>query len=455
VRSGLARGVTTLSVGAVLLLTTAPVGAQSMAPSVVPDTPDAVAVTTRTRSDGRCQNDGGCAVGVVITPVGSEAPPVQGTLDPDADATDPTASMEAILVPGTYSVLVTALALPYGEPAASGEGSTPTPFGGCGTTLELVPGQPTAEIVASMAWEQEGCGIVIEPRASIGLQRPVLADPIVPDGKPPRFRPRGAPDATATTNGIRLDLWLGDTTLEPGQWLLAHARVTNVSNRPIRYLDRFEHQDCPPLRYSADTNGLFGPGLTWTGVAGTYKDRFLSESPLLRTTLRSPTCDRPGIGDVGIGKRLEPGAVLDVPLAGMPAYTLAGQPLPPGTIRVSVAYEHPRSGRPDLVSVAADVTLSGEAVAYPSPGQLADAALATPGFVETLERATDPTDWENGDSWWPKPPYPPQPRLDAARDAPVGIVEITEVVGSDIESPFIVGAVVDPWTGESFGSYWF
>jgi hypothetical protein len=460
-----ARGTIALILGAAITLVGTPNRAQSPSRFAVPDAPspstssgttgaDTVAVTIRTRSDGRCQNDGGCLVGVLITPTGSDTPVVQGSLDPEVDATGPNAFMEVSLDPGTYAVLITAMALAYGDPEPSAPDSGATPFGGCGTTLALAPGQQVALIVASMAWEQAACGIVIEPHPSFNLQRPVLADPIVADDEPPRFRPRGAPTATATANGLRLDLWVQDPTLEQGQWLLAHARVTNLGRNAIRYVDRFERQDCPPLRYTADVSDLFDPGRTWTGIAARYKERFIGESPLLRAPLRSPTCDRTG-ADVGIGKRLEPGASLDVPLAGMLAYMLAGQPLPPGAIHVTVAYQDPRPRRPDLVAVTTDVTLDGDPVSYPSPGQLVDAALATPGFVDALALAPDPTDWANADDWWPTSPYPPQPHLDGARDAPDGIVEIEQIVGSDIEVPFMVGAALDPWTGESFGSYWF
>ncbi len=52
-----------------------------------------------------------------------------------------------------------------------------------------------------------------------------------------------------------------------------------------------------------------------------------------------------------------------------------------------------------------------------------------------------------------KKPYPPQPRLEGARDAPDGIIEIMQFfTGSDAGTPFMVNAVIDPWTAESFGA---
>ena len=80
---------------------------------------------------------------------------------------------------------------------------------------------------------------------------------------------------------------------------------------------------------------------------------------------------------------------MDVPLAGVPAYELRAQPLPPGVIHVSAAFEGREFSDPDRVSVSTDVTLAGDPVGYPSPGQLADAALSTPGFIEALEMVPD------------------------------------------------------------------
>ena len=106
------------------------------------------------------------------------------------------------------------------------------------------------------------------------------------------------------------------------------------------------------------------------------------------------------------------------------------------------------------MAVSTDVELAGEPVTYPSPGQLVDAALSTPGFIETLERLPDPKDWANAHvSSWMKKPYPPQPRLEGARDAPEGILEIIQFfAGSGPRGPFMVEAVIDPWTAESFGA---
>jgi hypothetical protein len=307
-----------------------------------------------------------------------------------------------------------------------------------------------------MRWYQPACGIVIEPWAP-DAARPTLAPAIRATGQPPRFRPQGAPDATATENGIRLDLWIKDATLEQGQWLLAHLRVTNVGGRAITSNGIFKDLRCPPLRFTADTSALFDPGQTWTGVAGEFKARFMDQGLLQRAPLAIPRRDRGrGCGDVGRVSRLAPGAVVDVPLAALPAYELRAQPLPPGVISVSAAFEGRKFGDPDRVVVTSDVTLAGDPVTYPSPGQLADAALSTPGFIEALAMAPETDAWMNAwASWWPRRPYPPQPRMAGTASAPRGVLEVGQFVGTDLDRPFVVGAVIDPWTGESYGSSWF
>jgi hypothetical protein len=457
---------TGLVLGATLTMAGTPGAAQQSSPSAHPTasmpgrsagdgTPAAVTVTVRTRSEGPCVNDAGCQVAVAITPEGNDAPVASASLDPDAEASDPAASLTVTLAPGEYSVDVSALALSADPPDADGSIPAPFPIGWCARALRLVADQPLVEVVASMAWEQPACGITIDPTPRSTDARTVLTDPVVADGQPPRFRPTGAPTATATANGLRLELWIKDSTLEQGQWLLAHLRVTNVGDQAIAYNGRFEDLDCPPLRFTVDTSAMFDPGLSWTGIADAFKQRFMDEGGLLRASLGIPKRDRgDGCGDIGYRNHLAPGAVVEVPLAGMPAYPLRHQPLPPGTMRVSAAFQARRFDRRDLASVSADVTLAGDPVAYPSPGHLADVALATPGFVDALELSPDPARWFNSSAdFWAKPPYPGQPRFDAARDAPKGVLELVQFVGSDVESPFIAGAILDPWTGESFGSY--
>jgi hypothetical protein len=400
-----------------------------------------------------CRWELGCRAGITITPVGADVPVLDGTIDPAADPTSPEGSLQATLPPGTYVASVMALGVtepaPEGEPP---EAATTSVMGGCARIVEFAAERRAVELTAAMAWDQPACGIAFDPAGS-AAPRPEIAKRIGEPKRAPRFTPRGAPTVRTTENGIALELWVKDDTLRPGQWLLAHLRVSNVGDRTIRHNGKFEGLDCPPISTRADTSDLFDAGSTWTGVAATYKERFFRDGLLTRAGFAIPRYARGnGCGDVGQAGRLRPGDVEDIPLAGMPRYWLRDQPLPPGTIHLTVGFEGSR--RSDRVSVSTDVTLAGDPVAYPAPGQLVDAALSTPGFIETLERLPDPRDWANTHvSSWMKKPYPLQPRLDGARDAPDGILEVDQFLsGRDDSSPFVVTAVIDPWTAESYGA---
>ena len=424
----------------------------SSAASVIPEPTAGVAVTVRAGGEP-CRWELGCLAGITLTPLGTDAPALEGTIDPSAEPASPEASLQATLAPGTYVASVTALGVtepaPEGEPP---EAATTSVMGGCARIVELTAERPHVELTAAMAWDQPACGIAIDP-AGPAAPRPEIAKRIEEPKRTPRFTPRGAPTVRTTKDGIKLELWVKDDTLRPGQWLLAHLRVSNVGDRTIRHNGKFEGLDCPPISSRADTSDLFDPGLTWTGVAATYKERFFRDGLLTRMGFGIPRYARGnGCGDVGQAGRLRPGDVEDIPLAGMPDYWLRDQPLPPGTIHLTVGFDGSR--RADRVSVSTDVELAGEPVAYPSPGQLVDAALMSPGFIETLERLPDPKDWANAHvSSWMKKAYPPQPRLEGARDAPDGIIEIMQFfTGSDAGTPFMVNAVIDPWTAESYGA---
>ena len=67
-----------------------------------------VAVTVRAGGEP-CRWELGCLAGVTLTPVGSDAPALEGTIDPSADPASPEASLQATLAPGTYVASVTAL----------------------------------------------------------------------------------------------------------------------------------------------------------------------------------------------------------------------------------------------------------------------------------------------------------------------------------------------------------
>lgn len=239
--------------------------------------------------------------------------------------------------------------------------------------------------------------------------------------------------------------------MRQGQWLKTHIRVTNIGKERLR-------RTCEGLGWHADGSALFDPGITWTGVADTFKRTWMAEHDLAvlggRLEDYRPAGKRCG-GDVARGYVLEPGDFIEATVVGLPRYSLRGQPVPGGIFTITAGYQ-PDVGLDPLViaPVSVSVTLAGGPVGYPSPGQLVDRALQSPGFIEFLEQYPDPAGWANtGASWWPGPRYPTQPRFDAGRAAPHGVLEVV-LYTLGIGQPWVGGVVLDPWTGESYGA-WF
>jgi hypothetical protein len=406
-----------------------------------------IAVTARVGGDP-CGWDGECGVRIALAPTAGGAPAFEAAFD--ASRSDPDATVGGAVPPGTYDVM--AFALWTGTEDADGKPTDgPREIARCGRTLDIAPDQSSLAITASMAWGQPACGIIFDPPPT-PMPRPFLADPIRPKGPPPRFRPIGRPTAQATRNGVRFQLWVKDRTLRQGQWLLAHLRVTNVSRRSIPYNGRFEDLACPPVGWGIDTRDLFDPGKTWDGVAGRFKERFLDEGHLVTTDLAIPKLvHRGSCGDVGFAGTMPPGMVVDIPLVGMPSYAIEDRPLPPGTMTLNSTFSGKGPGGAFRIPLDVDIVLAGDPVTYPSPGQLVDAALETPGFIETLELAPSAKDWANSAA---SPSRTTsrfrQPRFDGARTAQHGIIEIMQFLTGSV---FVAGAILDPWTGESYGAY--
>lgn len=287
------------------------------------------------------------------------------------------------------------------------------------------------------------------PSGPVAPARPSLAQPL-DASDPPSYRPRGEPTAVAEADGVRVELWVRDATLRQGQWLRTYVRVTNVSGHRLR-------RWCDGLDFHADTHDLFAPGLAWSGVEGDFKQRWLAESGL--TTVESRMLDyRPAgescRGDVAARFPFPAGHSIGAAFVALPRYRLRDQPLPGGTFTITAGYQPDLGRAPDVIApVSTTITLEGEPFPFPSPGDLADRALGEADFRAFLAMYPDPATWANtGASFWEDPPYPPQPRLDGARGAPDGILEVN-LYTNDLNTPWVGGVVLDPWTGESFGAY--
>lgn len=164
---------------------------------------------------------------------------------------------------------------------------------------------------------------------------------------------------------------------------------------------------------------------------------------------------RGGCGEMPLAATLQPGDSLESRLIALPRYRMRDQPLPPGPIRLVVTYldttDRDRQGRLRRLTVTDRIDLAGKPVAYPSPGQLVDAALRTPGVLEAIDALTDePRMWDDA-HWvfWSRPPYPGRVRMVPDGQAPDGILEIGLFPSA---GPIgFLEVLIDPWTGTTFG----
>lgn len=109
-----------------------------------------------------------------------------------------------------------------------------------------------------------------------------------------------------------------------------------------------------------------------------------------------PRRPRLGCADVGYVSRLEPGGSLTVPLAGWLTGPVGDQAVPAGAVPVTAVFSFNgmahAAGEPIVLRATATVRTRGVPWRSITPGQLADAALRTPGFKAWLDER-DPPSW--------------------------------------------------------------
>jgi hypothetical protein len=301
---------------------------------------------------------------------------------------------------------------------------------------------------------------------------PTLPPPGTP-GKLDRFEPRGRPDASGGRFGVRIELWLSTDRARPGEWVQAHIRITNTRDEAV-----WTPGGCSRLAHiDVDLSGVHAVGVTQVGEAGRLKAAILERASRERSAFRmldyryrqgAVTVTRLALMDCNLDRselaRLAPGESLDVDAAWYPADELfegtrLRRPLSPGTVRLIARYDHlghgaqpdeDRDPRPVTVSTALGVAGSGPA--YPSPGELVDAALRDPAFAAWVAASPGGADWENPYmTAKPGPGYPDQPRYAGLGDrAPHGVAEVWLTRRVDGTTAHGIG-LVDPWTAEPIG----
>ena len=333
-------------------------------------------------------------------------------------------------VPSVIVRLLVAVSLVIGSPVAGFVSPTPGPSAAPSVTPAAFPADGTAT-----------------PPPSASPAGYVLAPPL-DASDPPAYRPSGPPTVSTRRHGVLLELWVADTTLDQGQWLQAHVRVTNLRRTPIaRY--------CTGIVWTQDTGSVFDAGRTWSGIAGTFKERWLAANDFVRlidahSDLRPR---REGCGDEGQTFRQPPGGVVEETVVGLPRYEKADQPLPGGAFTIGVDFSPGTRRDPDSWAVSVPMTLAGGPVGYPTPGSLVDVALGDPAFLAFLARKADTHGgWDNLNSILWQPPYPELLGM-ASPDVPArGILEIG-MLTDDSDPPDGGWVRIDPWTGTTYGFY--
>jgi hypothetical protein len=237
-----------------------------------------------------------------------------------------------------------------------------------------------------------------------------------------------------------LELWAPEQTIGLGRWIPATLRVTNAGRRTVIYNGTPEDLRChPPAHLRIHYGGLLDPGEAWTGRAARWKAAVIAQS----TEVWLHTLPlRPGLGcaDYGLSTPLRPGDSFTFTLWGWMRSGLRDQALPSGRVPLTASFRFETArGSGDQVTLQATTSIRtrGRPFPYPTPGQLADAALRSPGFLDwMLER--------DGPRWgW---------QVDAPREESPASMDRYELVGEPGTDASNLGLWADSWTGD--GSLW-
>jgi hypothetical protein len=261
-----------------------------------------------------------------------------------------------------------------------------------------------------------------------------------------------APNWHAYKGPLGLNVWIVQRVYATGDWIPVHVRISNVWAN-ARTLP------CDFLFVWLDIGGLFDPGTTWSGPEAAFKEQVLLASNWFDGSdvqFVSQDTGQCG-GDMAYPVTLPGRTAWDFDFAFLPRYRFGQQPLPSGIVKANVAFasERQRLQNEIHLDIAAPVEIDGpDPFLYPSPGQLVDATLETPGFQAWLDSRTAPPGWSNtfGDTadsrvnrqafGWSTP-------------LPDGVAEIGLFANSSPGGDATISgsAFVDPYTGYSYG-FW-
>lgn len=245
------------------------------------------------------------------------------------------------------------------------------------------------------------------PPAS-GLPEPAITED-VPSEDPAlvgRLEGAGPPTASATEDGLLLELWLDKTIVPVGERLTALVRITNVGmDSPL-----WETNTCQtgPARTEIELSRPEDMGTAWTGRAATFKRKLLKEEwrPEILQDI-----DMIGLEDVGCTawgslEPFVPGSMSQMVLA-WDATDRRGRPIQPGPATVTSTFQtwEVADRGPDVahdaVVAEANVEVTGEPGSETAVTRYIDAALADDGFRAWVQRQRQPRWWDVFAHYWP------------------------------------------------------
>ena len=297
---------------------------------------------------------------------------------------------------------------------------------------------------------------------------PTLPPPVqVP--LPAPFEPTGPPAATTTRHRIKMEVWLSSEHAAPGEWVQLLVRTTNLGRVPAWSAS----SECGSSGTSAtvDLQPVIPTGQEQTGNAAAFKRMAIADSSALlasflpwRYLADSSTAPADGLavgswaecGTLPGPLRLRARATLEERFAWYPAGSFDGrvwfQPLPPGTVPVTIAWPFiGRGGHPPRhpsrmpVRATASIELTGDGPGTPSLPELVDIALADPTFRAWVDEDPTRATWDgvyvDGS---PGPTYQNDMLLRDLQDAPP-----TGILTLELDrTPASRGVIsLDPWTG--------
>ena len=332
------------------------------------------------------------------------------------------------------------------------------------------------------------------PSADAAAPEPVLTDDAFPYPHlppptevplPAALQPEGRPDASTTRHGVRVELWLSSPIAEPGEWMQAVVRTTNLRRTPAW---------STPGECGGSTTGVgidarldIPTGVEQEGNAAEFKRRAVRKGQVRgagfderKDVLRWVTGSVSNGGIWGFveclgplePRRLGPRASVTERFAWYPASSFDEddgvwyQPLWPGTATVTASWRFlGRGAKPRAavwselwrntrrIQATMDIEIAGDGPGTPSIAELVDAALAEPRFGAWVDGDPSRESW-TGVSWGSAsgPTYPHNLYAIGLEDAPpTGLVWLAldrVRVEPDRHHQLRGVATLDPWTGE-------